>query len=320
MLMLWAATFVVGSESTETRVRVVETVALPQPSSAKTSRVWIPVPYDADGQALTSLRIPKGFRLTRDPKTGNRFLYGEYSDSPPETIEVEYTVRRHSLGVPEPNSLRAKPPKTMFDVWRKRDSLAEDRTIDARATEAIGDAKDGFERAKRIYLHVFDKMSYAADDAGWGKGDAARACRVGRGNCTDFHALFVALCHASGIPARLEMGISLPATGSQYHCWASFYDESRGWIPVDVSQAKRRYTGLKSPTEADRLTGFGKLDANRIGFGRGIDVPLAPAARNGVRFALFPIVEIDGARAEHGDPKAGGVGVEFRSTVVKEQS
>jgi hypothetical protein len=66
------------------------------------------------------------------------------------------------------------------------------------------------------------------------------ACEVGRGNCTDFHSLFIGLARAAGIPARFVMGFPLPVGQSEggitgYHCWAEFYDEGLGWVPLDAS-------------------------------------------------------------------------------------
>ena len=61
------------------------------------------------------------------------------------------------------------------------------------------------------------------------------------GNCTDFHALFIGLMRASGIPARFSIGYSIPVGESGeltgYHCWADFYLDGLGWVPVDASEA-----------------------------------------------------------------------------------
>src|SRR5207244_2870457 len=84
---------------------------------------------------------------------------------------------------------------------------------------------------------------------GWGLGDIPYCLKVGKGNCTDYHTLFIALARATGIPARWNMGFPVAYgdgkadTGDQtvagYHCWAEFYAPGAGWVPVDISEARR---------------------------------------------------------------------------------
>ena len=52
------------------------------------------------------------------------------------------------------------------------------------------------------------------------------------------------MVRASGIPARLKIGFSLPSgqkegTINGYHGWAEFYVNGMGWIPVDASRAQQ---------------------------------------------------------------------------------
>ena len=112
---------------------------------------------------------------------------------------------------------------------------------------------------------------------GWGLGHIPYCLRVGKGNCTDFHTLFIALARASGIPASWNMGFPLAygdggAEGAQevkgYHCWAEFYAPGAGWVPVDISEA-RKHPELKAYF-------FGGLSGNRVLFTRARDVLLEP--------------------------------------------
>src|SRR5258707_13215683 len=83
-------------------------------------------------------------------------------------------------------------------------------------------------------------MRYDKSGTGWGNGDAIWACTAKRGNCTDFHSLFIGMMRAAGIPARFEIGFPLPGDQNAgaiagYHCWAEFYVAAYGRIPVDAS-------------------------------------------------------------------------------------
>jgi len=66
------------------------------------------------------------------------------------------------------------------------------------------------DKARAIYDYVPSIMRYDKTGEGWGRGDAIYACNVKKGNCTDFHALFIGMARAAGIPARFEIGFPLP--------------------------------------------------------------------------------------------------------------
>lgn len=54
------------------------------------------------------------------------------------------------------------------------------------------------------------------------------------GTCEDINHLFVAICRASNIPARIVMGFSKGVLGWGRHVWSEVFDPQFGWFPVDV--------------------------------------------------------------------------------------
>ena len=64
-------------------------------------------------------------------------------------------------------------------------------------------------KARALYDWVWDHMQYDKSVPGLGLGDIPYCLKVGKGNCTDFHKLFIALARASGLPARWNMGFPL---------------------------------------------------------------------------------------------------------------
>ncbi len=124
------------------------------------------------------------------------------------------------------------------------------------------------------------------------EGDSVRACRIGKGNCTDFHAFFMALAHAAGLPARFRMGYSLPAAdkgtlGGGYHVWAEFHAGPVGWVPVDISEA------WKHPEKRDFY--FGNLDPDRVLVSTGRELELSPRQKGRpLNFLSRPYAEFDG--------------------------
>src|SRR5205085_2830880 len=123
-------------------------------------------------------------------------------------------------------------------------------------------------------------------------GDSVWACGSRTGNCSDFHSLFISLARANHLPARFEIGFSIPEKRGAgdvagYHCWAWFKPAAgRGWTPVDISEVN------KHPALADYY--FGHLTADRVAFSTGRDLTLVPAqAGPPVNFLIYPYVEFD---------------------------
>jgi transglutaminase-like putative cysteine protease len=151
---------------------------------------------------------------------------------------------------------------------------------------------DSLAKARAIYNYVLANMRYDKSGTGWGNGDAIWACTAKRGNCTDFHSLLIGMMRAAGIPARFEIGFPLPPDQhsgviSGYHCWAEFYVEPYGWIPVDASEAWKH---------ADKRDYFlGAHDDNRLQFTTGRDIRFEPAQKESpLNYFIYPYAELDG--------------------------
>ena len=146
-------------------------------------------------------------------------------------------------------------------------------------------------KARAIYDYVFDNVSYDKTVPGYGQGDTERVCLLKAGNCTDFHSLFISLARASDIPAKFVIGVPISQEKkgelSNYHCWAEFYEEKLGWVPVDISEA------WKDPSKKEYY--FGAIDNSRLEFSHGRDITLEPA-QTGVplNYFIYPYAELDG--------------------------
>jgi transglutaminase-like putative cysteine protease len=147
--------------------------------------------------------------------------------------------------------------------------------------------------AARLFYDVVNRhMRYSKEGTGWGRGDAVWACDSKFGNCTDFHSLFISLARSHKIPAKFEMGFSLPvARGAGkiagYHCWAWFLPSGKGWVPVDISEANR------NPEKLAYF--FGSLTEDRIALSVGRDIVLVPPQKGPpLNFFIYPHVEVDG--------------------------
>jgi transglutaminase-like putative cysteine protease len=241
---------------------------------------------------VTDRAIDSPFRWTlhRDA-FGNEYAHASIAN-PPATLTTRVTFRltRRAQAFAAP----AEKKSSAFEISR---SLAPDRlvTLSPRvqklATEITAGKTTPIEQARAIYDYVLATMTYDKTTPGWGTGDTERACDIGKGNCTDFHSLFMSLARAKDIPARFVIGFPMTSAEkkiSGYHCWAEFWVNGRGWIPVDASDAS------KSADPALREYLFGNLDANRVQFTTGRDLTLTPATREPLNFFIYAHAEAGG--------------------------
>lgn len=271
------------------------------PATAQRVRVWIPRAVTDANQSVVLKQVNGPVRLHDELAApfGNHLLYGEIlhpQSGPAEfTVDYEVTRREYSKGNYE-NLRRARqgPRAASKDL---APFLAPDRLvpIDGRikelAEEKTRGQRSAVEKAHALYDYVFQTVRYDKSGTGWGRGDSLWVCDAKHGNCTDFHSLFISLARAEGIPARFEIGFPVP-TGNEgsipgYHCWAEFYVNGAGWVPVDISEA------WKDPRKHDYF--FGTLDANRVQFTVGRDLTLHPKQDSGpLNYFIYPYVEVDG--------------------------
>jgi transglutaminase-like putative cysteine protease len=87
--------------------------------------------------------------------------------------------------------------------------------VRALAAEVTQGKRTDLEKARAIYDYVVSTMKYDKTGTGWGNGDFDGACDSKRGNCTDFHAVFIGLVRAAGISAKFSIGFPLPEARGQ---------------------------------------------------------------------------------------------------------
>jgi transglutaminase-like putative cysteine protease len=274
-------------------------VAADVPPTAGAVDLWIPYPQSDENQQVEVLAVtaPAAYEVTVEPRFGNRVLHLRV-ERPRAPITLELRARVVRREVVRRELARAAPdgrPERDAGVakWLAPDRLVPlDGRIRSLAAEVTAGAATDAERARAIYDYVVDTMSYDKSGTGWGNGDIYWACDRKRGNCTDFHALFTGLARASGIPAKFAIGLPLPAARGEgtvpgYHCWAEFWLDGRGWVPVDTSEAR------KQPERREYY--FGGHDPNRVELSEGRDLVLRPAQQGPpLNFFVYPYVEVDG--------------------------
>jgi transglutaminase-like putative cysteine protease len=268
--------------------------------AGKKVRIWIPA---AQSDAYQEVRIISAqgdlpLKKTSESKFGNEIYFAETSGStqPELHFDVEYDVTRHervALGPTAPHLVAASVSSTEKQQDLQPDVLVPVTGLPADlAVKVTQGLTQPLDEARAIYDYVFTTMRYDKTGTGWGHGDVLYACDAKKGNCTDFHSLFIAMARSQGIPARFEIGFPLPpdkhsAEIAGYHCWSDFWIDGKGWIPVDISEA------WKHQEKRDYF--FGSHDVNRIQFSMGRDLRLSPPQDGKpLNYFVYPYVEVDG--------------------------
>ncbi len=257
--------------------------------------IWFPMAQSSEYQQVKVLSKSGDLTLkeTSEPEYGNKMFYAhaDKADLPEYHFIIKYdVVRMEHLA-----SVSLKKPASEKELQR---FLQADKLVPVTgkpAELAVAQLKPGMsdlDKGHAFYDYVFSTMTYDKTGTGWGKGDTLWACDSKRGNCTDFHSVFISMSRSQKIPARFEMGLTVPEGQTSgeivgYHCWAEFYTREQGWVPVDISEAWKH--------QEKKTYFFGAHDVNRVQLSVGRDLELAPRQHGDrVNYLIYPYVELDG--------------------------
>lgn len=262
-------------------------------------RVWLPAPTSDATQDVTMVEnslSPGSYRITRDETFDNSIVYLQVGPSREEfEFHIDYVVKRRELRAFDEG--KDSNSAASFSAKERQLFLSPNKLVPTTGKPLsllpdFGSNTSVLQRSRMLYDRVDAHVKYDKSKPGFGNGDVLWVFDSCHGNCTDFHSLFISLTRSQAIPSRFEIGFPLPpkrgsGTIGGYHCWASFFDEERGWIPVDISEAD------KHPDMKDYY--FGNLTENRVAFSIGRDIHLEPRqAGPPLNYFIHPYVEADG--------------------------
>ena len=259
-----------------------------------TVKVWMPLAQTSPQQKveLTDKAVPSDLQINRDASYGNQIGFFEVKKSDAdETIDfsLQYDVARQQAGLDQSEKTLEQSKAERF-LNANRLVPKTGKPIELLADQSV--PEDPQAAGELLYSIVEQHMKYDKSNPGYGNGDSVWACDSKTGNCTDFHSLFISLARSRDIPARFQIGFSVPTdkpagTIGGYHCWAWFHVEGQGWLPVDISEADK-HPEMKSFF-------CGNLTPDRVTFSTGRDIQLVPASKTQpLNYFVYPHVEVDG--------------------------
>ncbi|MFX0067656.1 MAG: transglutaminase family protein [Promethearchaeota archaeon] len=123
---------------------------------------------------------------------------------------------------------------------------SDDSLIISKANEIVGSETNPYSKSKLIYEWVANNLAYTVQGNERG---ALWALTNQQGDCSEFSDLFIALCRASGVPARkiigwafdqllyASQGSSESFTDFPGHAWVEVLIPGYGWVPADPTWA-----------------------------------------------------------------------------------
>jgi hypothetical protein len=128
-------------------------------------------------------------------------------------------------GPPDPAAGRFLGPEPFLESDAP-EIIAETR----KALEGVAGARARAERLVRYVNALLEKKPTVSLPS------ASEVLRTRVGDCNEHTALYVAMARASGLPARIAVGLVYLRGGFYYHAWAEVYVEERGrglWLSAD---------------------------------------------------------------------------------------
>ncbi|MBQ2644392.1 transglutaminase domain-containing protein [bacterium] len=157
------------------------------------------------------------------------------------SISGEAMVRTYNLNIAQKINKNIDTLLTDDDIsyyLRPEQNIeTNSKLIKSVARKKIPTATNKIDTVKNIFDFVVNYMTYDFRETGKDKG-AVASVQSGRGVCEEFADLFVALCRAKGIPARVVEGFDLPFIDDRRdkfggHAWAEVYFPEYGWVTFD---------------------------------------------------------------------------------------
>lgn len=274
-------------------LKITCTMEVLKPPRGRQIQIWTPMPPNDAEQKISALTVKAKMphKVTEDALNKNKmFSFSADKLEKGDKIIVQYKMKRHTADTFEERD--EKPDKFLEpSEWEKWDA-----NIAKYVDNLIGRETDPVRIARKIYDALIDMLTYVHEACG--RGVSTLTFEEKKGRCDEFHALFRSMMMYKKIPVKWEQGIALPypsamkKTGEvEADCinslsWVKFYAGGNKWMPVDVSEAKRR----------PDLRGFyfGKLAPNRIKMSNGRGLTLNPPQQSPINTFPYTYAEAEG--------------------------
>jgi transglutaminase-like putative cysteine protease len=230
---------------------VEETLTLVNRGSGRPAKqnVWIALirsvpPYQEVRETEVT---PDDYRSMTD-EYGNQYAEFDLSGMPPgstTSIHIHYRIAVNELAYGLSSCEGAVPSEARGeDLGNYLRPELHIESANRQIIDLAGELSEGqdtaCEKARAFYDYVADNLVYTHNRANWG---AQAALGEMGADCTEYASLMMALCRASGIPARYLEGLAVPGeeavdSARTEHAWLEVYLPGSGWVPMDPTMGR----------------------------------------------------------------------------------
>ncbi len=297
------------------------TYKLQYPERDKALRLWVPLPMNTSYQKLLGIKVSgsaQGYQILEEPVYHTPIFYAEFPKGVEKTLELRMHVLFWERDIIDFNKLKPNNtalPEDLKLFLRETPHITISGKVKEIALKITKGKKTDLDKLRAIYDWVCENTYRDPSVKGCGEGVVWKAFEEGKfgGKCTDISSIFVALCRASGLPAReifglrvlpskLSRGISNvqgDATKAQ-HCKAEVWINT--WIPVDPADVRKFMLEEKISDLRDQRVQkvkdflFGGWDNHWVQFNYARDFMLEPppASKETINEFMYPQAEVDG--------------------------
>ena len=250
-----------------------------QPGAAMlNAQITVPVPMNWKEQRIININEEKmdagvasqiEYHIINDGAQEMRLRFGTLRPTQRLEMVVAFELQNYALLPPDNPSQYVIPKKIMPDIKPYLQASPRIESNDPRFAkmfaEITKDRRTDWEKVEALYSFVQNNVKY--DDQAWkvpAKG-ALSVIKQPRGewtaDCKDMTCLFVALCRAGKIPARV---VRVPE-----HCYAEFYLE----LKQDTKTRNGAPIGFWFPCQVSGTYSFGGIPEKRVILQKGDSFP-----------------------------------------------
>ena len=244
--------------------------------------LWMPRPAVSSSQRNVSLLSRNMEPFVENYRGTSLFQLIDASPGIKWGIDLSYLVEVYAVEtiIRNTNTVRLNEPTPAATVNLLPSALipSDDPAIKAQAEQIIARERLPYVKAQRIYQWLLSNLEIQSAPL---SGGALEALEEKEADSYRASLLFCALARAVDVPALPVAGVLVNRQMNTIrHCWAEFWLDGFGWIPLDPSLGAGAAPVDFNLREDHAEYYFGSLDNQRIAFSRG-EVFLQPMAPRG---------------------------------------
>lgn len=238
--------------------------------------VILPIPPNNEYQQIENEKIsfsPEPTKTGTDGKYKNKYAFWSLALGPRQAVELNEnffisveprkTQNIKDFKICDYEKSQALQLYTMNNSFIK----SENSEVKAIVKGIVGKKDKVAVIIKKINRYIIKKLKYGKPILGlYSSDDALKNDCV---DCGGFSALFVALCAAIGIPARIIAGFWAGYKINTMHAWAEVLLPNRQWLAVDPTIEQMRRQG-----RTKKFATLGAVGSDRIVLSIGCDIPV----------------------------------------------